>query len=246
MVVRKVNRKFARKPYRGRRRYRRKIATIATVKRLITGTQETKCHYINPGDITMGNNTAYVLAPLEGINKGTTRNQRVGEGITHVNIRGTIACAWAGDNGFDAVVSQGAPVRVMLVRTDRVLTPSPSAGFETVGVAMGDNSAGLPMITNFNQLGYASVDPASDVKVVKEFWLKPFKYDNDLNNGVTTFRKFSFRIPRYQYDVTGSSPSVRGRHINYYLVVCSTAIGMSTGQSTAKMVSSFMVQFKDA
>lgn len=246
MVVRKVNRKFARKPYRGRRRYRRKPATLATVKRLITRTQETKCHYINPVEFTMGNNTAYVLAPLEGITKGTTRNQRVGEGITHVKVRGTIACAWVGDNGFDAVVSQGAPLRVMLVRTDRVLSPSPSAGFETVGIDMGNNSAGLPMITNFSQLAYSSVDPVSDVKVVKQFWLKPFKYDNDLNHGVTTFKNFSFSIPRYQYDVTGSSPSVRGRHINYYLVLCSTAIGMSTGQSTAKLASSFMVQFKDA
>ena len=244
-----VARKGVRKPRRRQnKRYarRNKVATLATVKRLITGTQETKCHYINPVEFTMGNNTAYVLAPLEGISKGTTRNQRVGESISHIKLRGVVACSWAGDNGVDAVLSQGGSVRVMLVRTDRVLSSSPSSSFGTVGITMGDNSAGLPMITNGNQLSYSFIDPASDIKILKQFWVKTFKYDNDLNNGVTAFKQFSFSIPRYHYDVTLSSPSVRGRHYNYYLVVASTAIGMSTGQSTAKLQSHFMVQFKDA
>ena len=62
-----VARKGVRKPRRRQnKRYarRNKVATLATVKRLITGTQETKCHYINPVEFTMGNNTAYVLLLL--------------------------------------------------------------------------------------------------------------------------------------------------------------------------------------
>lgn len=226
-----------------RRRYRR-VATVAGVKRMISKKVETKALATTVTDLTVGNRYVYVYAPLNNIVKGTGHQNRIGSTIN--NIRLTMAVSWSylGLNPTgDTRVSSGGPLRVMIVRTPRDVTGLSQTAWNSTTATAGTNDVFPVLLSGTSHPATSLLDPKSDVKLVKQFWLHASSPHTSLIVGDTVFKQVSVRIPKYEYDEINGT----GRTYNYYVLVSSqTAPSQASNSQNGVMQSSFLVQWKDA
>lgn len=226
-----------------RRRKVRRVATVAGVKRLISKKVETKALANTLADLTVGNRYVYAYAPFQLIAKGTGHQNRIGSSINNVRLSMAFSWSYTGLNPTgDTRVSSGAPLRVIIVRTPRRLNYSTTAWSSTTATA--GTSDALPVfLSGVSHPASSLIDPKSDVKLVKQFWLHSTSPHTSLIIGDTVFKQVSVRIPKYDYDeVTG-----QGRTHNYYVLVCSqTAPSQASNSQNGILQSSFLLQWKDA
>lgn len=240
-VVRKTT--TVSKPRAYRRRRNRRVATVAGVKRLINRKVETKAFHTALTDMTVGNRYVYAYAPLAAITKGTGHQNRVGSTITNVRLSMAFSWSYVGANPLgDTRISTGAPLRVMVVRTPRRLTFS-STNWSATTATAGTGDALPVLLAGTSHPASSLLDPKSDVKLVKQFWLHSTSPTNSLIIGDTVFKQVSVRIPKYEYDEVAGT----GRTYNYYvLVTTQTAPTQASNSQNGIMQSSFLVQWKDA
>lgn len=234
---------------RGVRRGRavgRRLATVSTVKRLISRTQETKNVGLGLSDLTLGARRFYVFSPMYSIPKGTGANQRIGESVRNVRIRGSFTWQWVGTGMTGTQLSLGMPLRVMVVRTPRDIGLGQSGWQQVSALSTDTGSSALPFIMNPVQTSTSFADPNSDVKIVKQFWIDAPKNVSGDVLGAAAFKNFSFSVPKYDYEVVGGAPG-QGRHYNYYIVVtCGGNMVLGDNANTGSMQSNFLITYKDA
>lgn len=229
-----------------RPRQRRRLATVATVKRLISRTQETKNIGLGLADLTLGARRFYVYNPMYSIVKGTGANQRIGESVRNVKIRGAITWQWIGTGATGTQLSLGMPLRVMLVKTPRDIGLGQGGWQQVSALSTDTGSSALPLIMNPVQTSTSFADPNSDVKIVKQMWIYAPKDVSGDVLGAGVFKNFSFSVPKYDYDVVGGGGG-QGRHYNYYIVVtCGGNMVLGDNANTGSLQSNFLITYKDA
>lgn len=236
-----------RKAGRGRRQRgrRRKVATLATVKRLITGKMETKRVGIGLPDFKPGNRYVYACAPFRSIPQGTGAGQRVGDAISNVKLRMSFTWTPLGlDSTSSTKLQTGMPLRVLLVRTTNEITAPTHTGWVMVSGAYDANSD-FPIFANTVQTVSSLLVPHPDYKVVKQFWLNSSTPVTSMVSGNTVFKQATVNIPKYVYDpVVGTSQAKR---YNYYLLVTSSAGQDNPANSTVGSVQAhYMIEYKDS
>ena len=231
--------------YRRRRRGNRKVATVGTVKRMFARKVETKQTVLYPGDLAMANRYVYCYRPLYNIAKGTNANERLGSSISNVNVRMALAYTHLGLNSTgDTRLSTGSLFRVMVVKSLRDLSgvaTSATVWSSITASAPGDN---LHLISDSRQPASSLLDPATDTRLVKQFWLRASNPTTALISGDTVFKQLSFNIPKFDYDE--SAGTARSAWNYYVLVVCQSSKDVGLGHQTGTLQSQFLIRWKDA
>lgn len=233
---------LVKRPYRHRKR---KVATVATVKRLINRKVETKALALYPADISLGNRYVYAYQPFFQILKGTDSFRRVGASIKDIALQMSFAFTYLGNDSLGSTrLSTGGLLRCMIVKTPRDLPTKATAVNAWTGItATAGTGDDLPLFLSLNSPATSLLDINSDVKVVKQFWLHSTQPTNSLISGDTVFKQVTVRIPRYEYDELTST----GRTMNYYVLV--TAQGskdMPSNASVGTLQAHMLIKWKDA
>ena len=241
----------SRKPRRRRNRRRgrgRKLATLATVKRLISGQEETKRYWVGMGDFLPGSQRVYACNPFRDLTVGNLSYQRVSDEIHNIKLH--VAATWTAfgnDVTNTTRLTTGVPLRCMIVRTRNEISGLTGVGWTqiTTNASTGSGGTQLPIFANIVQTASSLIVPHPDYKVVKQFWLKSEQPTTSLISGTTVFKQATVSIPKYMYDPLVGTGSSRG--FNYYLVITTSGSAQVPDNSTnGSFQCHYMITFKDA
>lgn len=222
-----------------------KVATVATVKRMISRKQETKRMWVGMADFKPGNRRVYATSLFAGLTKGTNSYERIGDTIQDITLNFSIAWTALGLNSLsDTKLQTGSPLRYMVVRTTYDISGVGASGWTQIGVDASTNSA-LPIFANTVQTVNSLLVPHPDIKVIKQGWVRSETPVTSMIGGTTNFKQFSVKVPRYVYDPIVSANNAR--RYNYYLCVTSSGGQDYPDNATpGSLQSHFMIQYKDA
>ena len=230
---------------RGRRRYRRRLATVATVKRLITRQEETKRFWVGMADFKPGSRRVYACAPFRDILKGTESYHRVADRIQNITLN--VAVGWTPyglDSTASTKLSTGMPLRFMIVKARNDISGLSGNSWSQITVDASGNTQ-LPVFANTVQTVSSLVVPHPDYKIVKQFWLRSDSPVTSSIAGTTVFKQVSVKIPRYDYDTLVGTSFAKG--FNYYLVA-TTSGGQDVpdNATNGSLQCHYVISFKDA
>ena len=108
------------------------------------------------------------------------------------------------------------------------------------------NSDNLQLLSDSRQPASSLVDPSTDTKVVKQFWLRSA---SDAPTGILTasapaFKHFSFKIPKFDYEET--TGLARSPWNYYVLAVAQSNSGYPLGSQVGQLQTQFIINWKDA
>lgn len=221
----------------------RKMATVATVKRILNRAIETKYVLKDWPTVTLGAQRWYAIQPLTSITKGTNPFNRIGKEISNVNLRLAMEYVHLGnDYSGTTRLSTGSTLKCVFVRTMRDLS---SLGTTSWAVATTSDNSGsqLPLFINPTAGASSMVGSAmNDVHIIKTFYLKSEQTTTSLINGTPQSTIVNLRIPKFVFDDDASS----GMKSNYFILISSGGVTTTDNSSVGKVSATTHVTFKDA
>ena len=230
---------------RRRRVKGKKLATVATVKRLISGQEETKKFWVGMGDFKPGSRRVYAVAPFREIVQGQLNSNRIADQIQKIKLHLSLSWTAYGLNSLsDTKLTTGMPLRCMVVRSRNEITGLSGFNWTQITYDAATNTQ-LPLFANTVQTVNSLLVPHPDYKVIKQVWLKSESLVTSQIAGTTVFKQFTVSIPKYSYDPIVGTGFSKG--YNYYVVVTTSGGQDVPDNSTnGSLQCHYMITFKDA
>lgn len=242
---------YRRRPVRPIRRRRRNVATrhplmkaVAkrVVKTALSRQIERKRLTFSFADLSLGGHTYYYRNILSSIVQGQTESTRIGDKVNDLRLNMSLTWAFTGRTSTGTLITTGAPLRVMLIKTRKQLSTVGNAYQSYPASAAGDFPQ---LLANPFHLVSAPVN-THDYTVLydKLVYSSLGMSESPYPRGNTVVHRFSVPLAK-QFRFSDTDPFF-GKYSNIYLVIGTSYLGSDPSHYAGNVQSSGFLTWHDA